>query len=128
MAMKVTSYYHRTNPDEAGYSLGNFYELWSACFEAAGVRSVIEVGAERGRLTQELLRWAAPSGARVTAIEPEPISDLLELVEEYPDLEIVEETSLDALNAPAHRRRDRPGRRPQLLHAERRAPADRGAV
>jgi hypothetical protein len=97
MPMQVTSYYHRTNPDEAGYSLGNFYEIWAACFDAAGARSVIEVGAERGRLTQELLRWAAPSGAHVTAIEPEPISDLLELTEEYPDLEIVEETSLDAL-------------------------------
>jgi Methyltransferase domain len=97
MPMKVTSYYHRTNPDEAGYSLGNFYEIWGPCFEAAGVSSVIEVGAERGRLTQELLRWAAPSGARVTAIEPDPISDLLELVGEYPDLEIVEETSLEAL-------------------------------
>jgi hypothetical protein len=33
----------------------------------------------------------------VTAIEPAPISDLLELVEEYPDLALVEETSLDAL-------------------------------
>ena len=97
MPMQVTSYYHRTNPDEAGYSLGNFVEIWSACFEAAEVRSVIEVGAERGRLTQELLKWAAPSGAKVTAIEPEPISDLIELVEEYPDLEVVEETSLDAL-------------------------------
>jgi hypothetical protein len=97
MPMKVTSYYHRTNPDEAGYSLGNFFEIWAACFDAAGVSSVIEVGAERGRLTQELLRWAAPSGARVTAIEPAPISDLLELVEEHPDLEIVQETSLDAL-------------------------------
>ena len=97
MAMKVTSYYHRTNPDEAGYSLGNFFEVWGACFDTAGVRSVIEVGAERGRLTQELLKWAAPSGARVTAIEPAPVSDLLELVEENPDLEVVEETSLDAL-------------------------------
>jgi hypothetical protein len=97
MPMQVTSYYHRTNPDEAGYSLGNFYEIWAACFDAAGARSVIEVGAERGRLTQELLRWAAPSGAHVTAIEPAPISDLLELTDEYPDLEIVEETSLDAL-------------------------------
>jgi len=97
MPMKVTSYYHRTNPDEAGYSLGNFYEVWAACFDAAGVRSVIEVGAERGRLTQELLKWAAQSGARVTAIEPAPISDLLELVEEHPELEVVEETSLEAL-------------------------------
>jgi hypothetical protein len=97
MPMKVTSYYHRTNPDEAGYSLGNFFELWSACLDAAGVRSVIEVGAERGRLTQELLRWAGPSGARVTAIEPAPISDLLELVDEHPELQIVEETSLEAL-------------------------------
>jgi hypothetical protein len=97
MPMKVTSYYHRTNPDEAGYSLGNFFELWSACLDAAGVRSVIEVGAERGRLTQELLRWAGPGGARVTAIEPAPISDLLELVDEHPELQIVEETSLQAL-------------------------------
>jgi hypothetical protein len=97
MAMKVTSYYHRTNPDEAGYSLGNFVEVWGACFDAAGVRSVIEVGAERGRLTQELLEWAAPSGASVTAIEPAPISDLLELVVEQPALQVVEETSLDAL-------------------------------
>jgi hypothetical protein len=98
MAMKVTSYYHRTNPDEAGYSLGNFAEIWGSCFEVAGVRSVVEVGAERGRLTQELLSWAAPTGAKVTAIEPEPISDLLELVEEYPDLEVIEETSLEALS------------------------------
>ncbi len=97
MPMQVTSYYHRTNPDEAGYSLGNFVEVWGACFDAAGARSVIEVGAERGRLTQELLQWAAPSGARVTAIEPEPISDLIELLDEYPDLEVVEETSLKAL-------------------------------
>jgi Methyltransferase domain len=97
MPMQVTSYYHRTNPDEAGYSLGNFAEIWGACFDAAEVRSVIEVGAERGRLTQELLKWAAPNGGKVTAIEPEPISDLVELLDEYPDLEVVEETSLEAL-------------------------------
>ena len=97
MAWKVTSYYHRTDPDEAGYSLGNFYEIWGACFDAAGVESVIEVGAERGRLTQELLEWAEPSGARVIAIEPAPVSDLTELIEEHPELEVVEEMSLDAL-------------------------------
>src|SRR5262245_43010295 len=98
MPMKVTSYYHRTNPDEAGYSLGNFFEIWAACFDAAGVRSLIEVRAEGGRLTQELLRWSAPSGAKVTAIEPAPVSDLIELIEEHPDdLKVVEETSLEAL-------------------------------
>jgi Methyltransferase domain len=96
--MQVTSYYHRTNPDESGYTLGNFREIWSACFEAIGARSVVEVGAERGRLTQELLDWAQSNGARVTAIEPEPLEDLLELLEEYPEeLEVVEELSLDAL-------------------------------
>jgi hypothetical protein len=97
MPMQVTSYYHRTNPDEAGYSLANFAEIWGPCFDAAGVGSVVEVGAERGRLTQSLLEWAAPSGARVTAIEPKPVGDLLELVEEHPELELVEEISLDAL-------------------------------
>jgi hypothetical protein len=97
MPMQVTSYYHRTNPDEAGYSLGNFVEIWGPCFDAAGARSVIEVGAERGRLTQELLKWAAPSGAHVTAIDPEPHDDLVELLDEYPDLEVVNEVSLEAL-------------------------------
>jgi hypothetical protein len=95
--MKVTSYYHRTNPDEAGYSLGNLAEIWKPCFDAIGARAVYEVGAERGRLTQELLAWAQPSGARVTAIEPKPISDLLELLDEFEGLQIVEELSVDAL-------------------------------
>ncbi len=63
MPMKVTSYYHRTNPDEAGYSLGNFAEIWGACFDAAAVGSVIEAGAERGRLTEA----AARSGRRRAA-------------------------------------------------------------
>ena len=97
MPMQVTSYYHRTNPDEAGYSLGNFVEIWSACFDAAGVKSVVEVGAERGRLTQQLLAWAGPDGPSVTAIEPERVSDLTELTAEHPHLELVEEVSLDAL-------------------------------
>lgn len=95
--MQVTSYYHRTNPDEAGYSLGNFAEIWRPCFDAIGARSVVEVGAERGRLTQELLGWAQSSGAQVTAIEPKPLSDLLELLDEYDGLQVVEELSLDAL-------------------------------
>jgi methyltransferase family protein len=97
MPMQITSYYHRTNPDEAGYSLANFAEIWGACFDAIEARSVVEVGAERGRLTEALLEWAAPSGARVTAIEPEPMSDLIELTEEHPELDVVEEVSLDAL-------------------------------
>jgi hypothetical protein len=97
MPMKVTSYYHRTNPDEAGYSLGNFAEIWGSCFNAAAVGSVIEAGAERGRLTEELLKWAAPSGAQVTAIDPMPHDDLVELLDEYPDLQVVGETSIEAL-------------------------------
>jgi hypothetical protein len=97
MPMKVTSYYHRTNPDEAGYSLANFVEIWGRCFDAAEVSSVIEVGAERGRLTQALLKWAAPTGAHVTAIDPKPHDDLVELLDEYPDLDVVAEVSLEAL-------------------------------
>jgi hypothetical protein len=97
MPMQVSSYYHRTNPDEAGYSLANFAEIWGPCFDAAGVRSVVEIGAERGRLTQALLEWAASSGARIIGVEPKPIGDLIELGEEHPELEVVEEISLEAL-------------------------------
>jgi Methyltransferase domain len=94
--MRVTTFYYTTDPDQAGYSLANFAELWRPCFDAIGARSVVEVGAERGRLTAALLDWAAGSGARVTAIEPAPLEELLEMSEAHPELELVRETSLEA--------------------------------
>jgi predicted O-methyltransferase YrrM len=78
-------------------SLANLSDLLLPCLDAAGAKTVIEIGAYRGELTRELLAWASGSGARVTAIDPEPAAELNELSEWEPGVELVAETSLEAL-------------------------------
>jgi hypothetical protein len=72
-------------------------EVLLPCLEAAGVRSVVEVGAYAGDLTRLLVDWAAGWGARVTAIDPSPRHGLLKVAEERSELELIRETSLEAL-------------------------------
>ena len=79
------------------YSLANFGEIMFPCLEAISAESVIEVGAYRGDFTRELLAWAERAGAEVTAIEPEPPPQLLELAEGHPELKLVREESHRAL-------------------------------
>jgi hypothetical protein len=67
------------------------------CLETVGARSIVEVGAFAGDLTSLLLDWAAGAGARVSAVDPSPEGDLLRLEREHADLELIRETSLEAL-------------------------------
>jgi SAM-dependent methyltransferase len=90
---------YRSDPDRWGTSLAQSAELMLPCLDAAGVRSVAEVGAFAGDLTRVLLGWAAESGARVTAVDPSPQEGLVALEREHPELELVRATSLDALPA-----------------------------
>lgn len=85
------------DPDGWGVSMAQVTELMCPCLDAAGVRSVAEVGAFAGDLTRVLLDWAARAGARVTAIDPAPQDGLVELAATHPELELVRETSLAAL-------------------------------
>ena len=89
-----------SDPNQLGYSLANVAEILFGCLDAAQPASVLEIGAYRGELTAELLGWAAGSGARITAVEPEPPSQLLELAGAEPALELLRETSHDALRRP----------------------------
>lgn len=75
----------------------NHAEVMLPCLEAAGARSIVEVGAFAGDLTSLLLDWAAERGARVSAIDPSPEEDLVRLDRERPELELIRETSLEAL-------------------------------
>ncbi len=86
-----------TDPGGWGYSLANLTEIMFPCLDAVGAGSVVEIGAYRGELTRELLRWAAGAGARVTAVDPEPPPELLKLADDHPELELVRQTSHDAL-------------------------------
>jgi hypothetical protein len=67
------------------------------CLDVAGARSVVEVGAYAGDLTQVLVQWAAEGDARVWAIDPFPQDSLVQLEREYEELELIRETSLNAL-------------------------------
>jgi hypothetical protein len=86
-----------TNPLQLGYSLANLGEVLFGCLDAISAKSLVEVGPYRGELTAELLEWAAAAGARVSAIEPDPPSELLELSAAHPELELIRQTSHEAL-------------------------------
>jgi hypothetical protein len=80
-----------------GVALTNFAEILIPCLEAVGARAVVEVGAYAGDLTGLLLDWAERSGAKVIAVDPKPQRELEELHGRRPELELLRETSLEAL-------------------------------
>ncbi len=86
-----------TDPDNGGSSLVNAAELVLPCLDAVGARTVIEVGAGGGGLTRELVAWTGARGGRVTAIDPSPADSLLELAEREAGLDLVTQTSHEAL-------------------------------
>jgi hypothetical protein len=84
--------------DSFDSTLANLAEVIFACLDAAGARSVVEVGAEYGLFTRELLAWGERSGAeKVIAVDPLPDRLLTELADKDPELELVVATSHEAL-------------------------------
>jgi hypothetical protein len=67
------------------------------CLDATQARSVAEVGAFMGELTRLLVRWADTVGGTVVAIDPFPHRDLEQLERERPDLQLIRQTSHQAL-------------------------------
>jgi len=82
-----------------GYSLANFGEIMQPCLDAAGTTSLLEIGSFRGELTEELLIWAEKSGSSITTVEPLPPDDLLDLVKRRPELKLIEDTGVGALDS-----------------------------
>ena len=56
------------DPGRWAHSLVNLAEIMIPCLDAAGARSVVEVGAYAGDLTEVLVEWAA--GARTAYTAP----------------------------------------------------------
>ena len=88
---------YANDPGRWAHSLVHLAEILVPCLDAAGARSVVEVGAYAGDLTGALVDWASESGARVWAIDPFPQDGLVELDRVHAELELVRETSLEAL-------------------------------
>lgn len=82
-----------------GFSMAQHGELLLGCLDAVAPRRVVEVGAYAGDLTRVLVDWAAAHDAKVTAIDPSPEPELVALESEREDLELVRQTSLQALPA-----------------------------
>src|SRR6266511_4397624 len=85
------------DPRRWGHSLANLAEFVIPILEAAGARSVVEIGAYAGDMTRDVLDWARRVGARVIAIDPAPQAELVELSDRSADLELIRQTSADAL-------------------------------
>jgi Methyltransferase domain len=88
---------YASDPGRWAHSMLNLVEIILPCLDAVGARSVLEVGAYAGDLTEVLVEWAEGAGARVTAIDPSPQERLVQLAEEHEALELIRETSLAAL-------------------------------
>src|SRR5205807_7527965 len=88
---------YANDPSRWAHSMVNLGEILIPCLDAAGARSVVEIGAYAGNLTGLLVDWAAERGARVWAIDPSPEEELVRLGAERDELELVRETSLAAL-------------------------------
>ena len=116
---------YENDPARWGHSLANLAEILLGCLDARGAKSVVEIGAYAGDLTRVLLDWAAEAGGRVIAVDPTPHARLVELSESRtPNWSWSRSRATRRSAHPAARRGDH-RRRPQLLHGERGAAADR---
>jgi Methyltransferase domain len=97
MALGADGDTYENDPARWGHSLANLAEIILGCLDASAAKSVGEVGAYAGDLTRLLLGWAEGAGAHVVAIEPTPQPSLVELSERHPELELIRETSHEAL-------------------------------
>lgn len=88
---------YANDPTHWATSMAHHADLMIPCLDAVGAKSILEVGAFAGDLTRLLVEWAAQAGARVSAIDPSPQEGLERLDRERPELELIRQTSLDAL-------------------------------
>ncbi len=86
-----------TDPARWGHSLANAIEFVLPCLDAAGARSVAEIGAYAGDFTLRLLDWAADTDARVIAVDPLPAEPLIRLEADRPNLVLIRKPSHEAL-------------------------------
>lgn len=89
----------RPRPDDPflRYSLAEFRELIFAVFEAAGVRTMVEIGAEGGAFTEQLVAWAERHAGRLVSVDPAPSDLVRRLAARSEAAVLLEQTSLEVL-------------------------------
>lgn len=88
-----------TQPDaiQWGYSLENVAEIMQPCLEARGTETLLEIGSFAGELTESLLEWGTPKGVKISTVEPLPPEELRGVVSRHPELTLIEDTGVGAL-------------------------------
>jgi hypothetical protein len=84
-------------PEHWDFTLLPFAPIIERLLDAVAARSVLEVGADRGDFTEELLAWGGRGESEITAVDPEPAPQLLDLAERHPELNLVPKPSHEAL-------------------------------
>jgi hypothetical protein len=82
-------------PIDWDFTLVPFAPLITRMLDAVAPEVVIEVGADKGDFTRQLLDWASGREAEVIAVDPDPAPELLQL--EGGELRLVSEPSPEAL-------------------------------
>ena len=80
-----------------GYSLENVAEIMQPCLEARGTETLLEIGSFAGELTESLLEWGTPRGVKISTVEPLPPEELRGVVSRHPELTLIEDTGVGAL-------------------------------
>jgi hypothetical protein len=86
-------------PDLLLHSMSEFAAIITDMLDAADARSVVEIGAEYGGLTQILAERAADIGGTLTSIDPAPKPEFVEWVAGNPHVTHLARPSLQALDA-----------------------------
>jgi hypothetical protein len=85
------------------FAVKELAEVMLAAFEVAGVRSVVEIGADGGLSTAALLEWVTARDGRLVTVDPGVSAEVRRLGSSSPLLSVIESTSESALaGLPAH--------------------------
>jgi len=79
------------------HSMAEFAPTILSCLDAAGARTIVEVGAEFGGMSQRLADHAARKGGSLTSIDPAPKPEFLAWAAATPHVRHVARPSLDAM-------------------------------
>jgi len=79
------------------HSMAEFAPQIMACLKAANARSIVEIGAEFGGMSQHLAQHAANVDGTLTSIDPAPKAEFLRWVADNPQVRHDDRISLDAM-------------------------------
>jgi hypothetical protein len=83
------------------HSMAEFADLIMSVLELAGARTVVEIGAEFGGMTQPLAGYCARKGGGLIAIDPSPAPAFVEWAAAQPHVRHIGQPSLDVLSGPS---------------------------